>query len=161
MQTPKLPMGGACRCRKIRFEIRVAPLMTIACHCLDCQKMSSSAFSITAMVPANGFHVLEGEPEERSVPGSRRQHFFCPDCMSWLFTRLEGVDARVNVRPTLCDDTSWVTPFIETMTTAKLPWVTTPAVHSFEAFPSPQEFQLVMAEFARRQAGCAQDPGSG
>ncbi len=39
--------------------------------------------------------------------------------MTWLFTRMEGVDTRINVRPTLCGDTSWVKPFVETMTKRK------------------------------------------
>jgi hypothetical protein len=71
--------------------------------------------------------------------------------MAWLFTQLEGVDSRINVRPTLCDDTSWVKPFIETMTQEKLPWATTPAVHSFDGFPSMEEFQGLQAELANGQ----------
>ena len=151
MTDPKLPAGGTCRCTTVRFEILAAPLMTVACHCIDCQKMSSSAFSLTAMIPADGFHILEGEPEEKSLPGSVRHHYFCPDCMTWLFTRLEGVHDRINVRPTLCDDASWVKPFVETMTKEKLSWVTTPAAYSFEAFPSPEEFQFVMDKYSLHQ----------
>lgn len=151
MTDPKLPAGGTCRCATVRFEIRAAPLMTIACHCIDCQKMSGSAFSLTAMIPADGFHILAGEPEKKSLPGSRRQHYFCADCMTWLFTRMEGVDDRINVRPTLCDDASWVKPFVETMTKEKLPWVVTPAVYSFEGFPSQEEFQSVMDKYSLHQ----------
>lgn len=151
MHYPSLPLGGTCRCTKIRFELLAAPLMTVACHCHDCQRMSAGAFSLTAMMPADGFSIKEGEPVESSLPGSLRHHFFCPHCMTWLFTRLEGVDTRINVRPTLCDDTSWVKPFVETMTKEKLPWATTSAVHSFDAFPSIDEFQRHQAEFAKNQ----------
>jgi hypothetical protein len=50
-----------------------------------------------------------------------------------MFTRPEGRDFFVNLRPTMLDDPSWFTPFIETSTSEKLPWATTPAVHSFAA----------------------------
>lgn len=148
MRYPNLPSGGTCRCSTIRFELLAAPIMTVACHCRDCQRMTSSAFSLTAMVPAHGFKITKGEPVERSLPNSLRHHFFCPDCMTWLFTKMEGVDARINMRPTLCDDASWVKPFIETMTRDKLPWAATSAVHSFDGFPAPDEFQSLQARFA-------------
>jgi len=148
MTNPNLPLGGVCRCGAVRFEILSVPLMTIACHCLDCQRMSASAYSLTSMIPFDDFKVVKGSPVERSLPGSLRHHFFCPGCMAWLFTQLEGVDSRINVRPTLCDDASWVTPFIETMTKEKLPWASTPAVHSFDEFPSMEEFKRLQTELA-------------
>lgn len=151
MTKPELPLYGACRCGAIRFEILCVPLMTVACHCLDCQKMSASAFSLTSMVPSDDFKIVKGSPVERSLPASLRHHFFCPGCMAWLFTQIEGVDSRINIRPTLCDDTTWVKPFIEMMTNEKLPWATTPAVHSFEGFPSKEEFQQLQAELANGQ----------
>ncbi|WP_261385713.1 GFA family protein [Tateyamaria omphalii] len=123
--------------------------MTLACHCLDCQRMSASAFSLGAMIPASGFRIVKGRPVARPLPGSRRHHFFCPLCMTLLFTKVEGADERVNVRVTLCDDSSWFTPFVETMTQDRLPWAVTPAVHSYDAFPTPAEFQRLLAEFAR------------
>ena len=60
--------------------------------------------------------------------------------MSWMFTRVDGMDWFVNLRPTMLDDCRWFTPFIETWTREKLPWATTPAVHSFESLPSVEQF---------------------
>nr|WP_281171965.1 GFA family protein [Leisingera daeponensis] len=126
----------------------VTPLITLACHCLDCQRMSASAFSLTAIIPADGFRVVEGMPVARPLPGSPRHHYFCPSCMTWMYTKIGGADARVNVRPTLCYDSSWVEPFAETMTRDKLTWAETPAVHTYEAFPSPAEFEELLAKFS-------------
>lgn len=149
MRQQNLPAGGTCRCSATQFEILAAPLMTLACHCLDCQRMSASAFSLGAMIPTNGFKIVKGKPVARPLPGSQRHHFFCSHCMTLMFTKIEGADERVNVRVTLCDDNSWFTPFIETMTKNKLPWAVTPAVYTFDAFPSPAEFKRLLAEFAR------------
>jgi hypothetical protein len=148
MKPTKLPLRGSCRCGEVTFEITAPPLMTAACHCTGCQRMSSSAFSLTAMVPAEGFAVVEGRTVVGGLRGPQLQHHFCPSCMSWMFTRIAGLDAFLNVRPTLLDDPSWFSPFIETMTKERLPWAETPARHRFEGFPAMEDFPRLMAEFA-------------
>jgi hypothetical protein len=113
--------------------------------------MTASAFSLSAMYPSQGFEVTSGEPVIGGLHGARR-HFFCPHCLSWLFTRPPGVDQFVMVRSTMFDDAGSDAPFIETWTSEKLPWATTPAVHSFERYPPPEQFPILLAEFARRSA---------
>ncbi len=148
MKPPKLPMTGSCRCGQVKFEISAPPLMTAACHCTGCQRMSSSAFSLTAMVPVDAFAVVKGETVIGGLRGPQLHHHFCPSCMSWMFTRIAGVDAFLNVRPTLLDDPGWFSPFIETMTKEKLPWAETPARHRFEGFPAMEDLPRLIAEFA-------------
>ncbi|MGP6087630.1 GFA family protein [Antarctobacter jejuensis] len=148
MPAPALPLDGSCRCGRVRIRITKPPLMTAACHCRGCQKMSSSAFSLTAMIPKSGLDVTQGEPVECGTHGPDQDHMACPYCMSWMFTRITGVDTFVNVRPTMFDDTSWFVPFIETMTSARLPWVTTPAKHRYEEWPPMDNFQALIAEYA-------------
>jgi hypothetical protein len=55
--------------------------MTSACHCVGCQKMSSSAFSLTALFPAEAFFIHRGSPVIGGMHGSTR-HYFCPHCLS-------------------------------------------------------------------------------
>jgi hypothetical protein len=144
----KLPMSGHCRCGQVKIEITMPPLITAACHCTGCQRMSSSAFSLTAMMPADGFAVTEGETVIGGLKGPQLHHHFCPDCMSWVFTRIEGIDDFVNVRPTLLSEPASFTPFMETMTAEKLPWASTPAKHRFEGFPSMEDLPKLMAAYA-------------
>ncbi len=148
MPKPALPMEGSCRCGATRIRITAPPLLTAACHCRGCQKMAASAFSLTAMVPTEGFEVIAGEPVRGGAAGDQLSHMCCPDCMTWMFTRITGLDMFLNVRPTMLDDPSWFTPFIETMTAEKLPWAQTPARHSFEGFPPMEALETLMAEFA-------------
>lgn len=146
-----LPAEGGCRCGQLRFRITRPPLATAVCHCIGCQRMSGSAFSTTIITPGPGFEVIAG----RSVPGGLRgpslHHHHCPDCLSWVFTRAEGMDF-VNVRATMLDDASWFSPFIETWTAEKLPWVTVPAVRSFEQFPAFDAYPGLVADYAARLA---------
>ncbi|MCB1464806.1 MAG: GFA family protein [Nitratireductor sp.] len=151
MKDWKLPWEGGCRCGEVRFRVSAPPLLTAACHCTGCQRMSSSAYSLSAAIPSDGFEVTQGEPVLGGLKGSTR-HYFCPNCMSWMFTRAEGMDWFVNLRPTMLDDPSWFTPFIETYTSEKLPWAATPAVHSYEKFPSFEAFQTIGREFAESES---------
>lgn len=150
MTQPTLPMDGGCRCGQIRLRISAPPLLTMACHCTGCQTMSASAFSLSALIPAQAFAVIKGEPVIGGLHGAAR-HYFCPHCMSWMFTRMQGLDAFVNLRPTMLDDHSWFTPFIETYVCEKLPWAVTPAKHSFEKFPAMEAFGGLMGEYAARE----------
>lgn len=138
---------GGCRCGQVRFLISAPPIITMACHCTGCQRMTGSAYSLTVMIPSQGFSVMKGEPVIGGLHGPTR-HYFCPYCMSWLFTRPEGFDAFVNVRATMLDDPRDFVPFVETMTSEKLPWATTPAVHSFEKFPPIDRYQDLAGQYA-------------
>lgn len=141
---------GECRCGSTRIEVSAPPVMTAACHCRGCQRMSSSAYSLTAMFPAPAFRVVAGEPVKGGIRGEQLDHFFCPDCMTWMFTRINGMDEMVNVRPTMFDEPAWCEPFIETVTAEKLSWAQTPARHSYESFPPVEDYPQLLQDFASR-----------
>jgi len=98
-----------------------------------------------------GVSGYQGQPVIGGLHGPTR-HFFCPYCMSWMFTRPAGFDAIVNIRVTMLDDPRPFPPFIETYTSEKLPWASTPAVHSFEKFPPIEEYESLARDYAA-QAG--------
>lgn len=121
MNKDLLPAEGECRCGKIAMRIDAPPILTMACHCSGCQKMSASAYSLTAAIPRDAFSVTRGEPVIGGLHGEDARHFFCPYCMTWLFTRLNDSLPFVNVRPTLFANLAWSTPFIETWTRENSP----------------------------------------
>lgn len=139
--------AGGCRCGQVRFSVRGDPLITMACHCLGCQRMTGSAFSLSSLHANDSFEITAGEPVLGGLRGGTR-HYFCGTCMSWLFTRPEGMDAFVNIRATLMDDARSYRPFVETQTAEKLPWAVTGAVHSFDRFPAAEEFPALLAQYA-------------
>lgn len=143
---------GGCRCGGVRFRIDAAPLLTMACHCTGCQRMTGSAFSLSAAIPSEAFSVTRGEPVLGGLRG-HPHHFFCPDCLSWLFTRVEGMDAFVNIRTTMLDDPEGLEPFIETWTSERLSWATTPARHAFPGFPAMADYVALTQAYAQRHAG--------
>jgi hypothetical protein len=49
----------------------------------------------------------------------------------------------------MLDDPSWVTPFVQSYTSEALPWALVDAPHSYAQFPSMEEYQPLLAEFAK------------
>lgn len=144
----KLPWDAGCRCDRTRMRITQPPLVTMACHCRGCQRMTASAFSLSLLVPSTGFEVVTGEPVRGGLQGIHGQ-FYCGHCKSWLYTRPHGMDAFVNVRATMLDDASWFVPFMETATDEALPWARTAATVSFREFPPPEAYGPIIASFAK------------
>ncbi|MFL5260489.1 MAG: GFA family protein [Hyphomicrobiales bacterium] len=146
-----LYLDGQCRCGQVRMQIVGPPLLTAACHCTGCRRMTASAFSLSAAIQSENFAVTKGEPVIGGLHGPTR-HFFCAYCMSWLFTRPEGFDWLVNVRSTMLEDSRWSAPFIETWTSEKLPWALSPAVHSFVTVPPFDQYERLMTDYASWRA---------
>jgi hypothetical protein len=143
----KLPWEGGCMCGEIRFRVSVPPLLTMACHCTGCQRLSASAYLLTIAVPSNGFTVTQGQPVVGGLHGPHRQ-FYCSHCKNWMFTYPHGLDI-VNIRSTMLDEHHWYRPFVEMFTSEKLPWAATPAAYSFVMQPDLEEYAPLIESFAR------------
>lgn len=59
---------------------------------------------------------------------------------------------RAARRPTMLDDHAWFLPYIETFAGERMPWVATPAKHSFETIPELPDFQPLIEAYAREGA---------
>lgn len=142
---------GSCRCGQVRITVRGPAIMTFACHCAGCQRMTSSAFSLSAFYPDDAV-TIAGETVLGGLKNPQLAHHFCPNCQSWLFTRSAYLGPVVNLRSTMLEGgPADEPPFIETWTAEKRPWAETGATHSFAGFPPPADFGPLMAEFANRQ----------
>src|SRR5690606_35371104 len=47
---------------------------TGACHCAGCQRMTASAFSLSAAIPTDGFEVTKGESVKGGLHGDETRH---------------------------------------------------------------------------------------
>jgi hypothetical protein len=112
--------------------------------------MTASAFSLSEMFGAANFTVTYGEPVRGGMKADNL-HFVCPNCSSWVFTRVETpIGDFVNVRSTMFDEADHEPPYLETCTDEKLAWVQIGAIHSCEKFPSGEKFGALIAEFMER-----------
>jgi hypothetical protein len=148
----KLPWEGGCRCGEVRIRVTKPPLLAGACHCTGCRKMTASAYSLSLAVPSEGFEVTKGETVIGGLRGPESHHHHCPACLSWLFTRNEGMEWFVNLRASVLDDHAWYEPWFELWTDEKLPWAATGARHSYATLPEMAEFESLMAGYAAEGA---------
>lgn len=149
MNIPQLPVNGSCLCGAVQVCVTEQPLLTFACHCNDCKKLTASAFSLTAMFPTDSVSVT-GELVIGGLRAEQREHNFCAKCLSFIFTRIKGADTRVNLRVSLLDDQTWFEPFVELMTDEKLSWASVPAMHSFSQKPKTiEELEALMLEYSK------------
>ena len=149
MTDPTLPLDGGCRCGKVRIRLAKPALLTAACHCTGCQKMTGGAYSLSVTVPAEGFALVSGDPVVGGLRGPQVHHHHCSACMSWVYTKVEGMDFFVNVRATMLDEARWFRPYLECWTSEALPWAVIGAPRSHETMPSEMaEYQALIAEYA-------------
>src|SRR5262245_4056336 len=147
---------GGCRCGKVRFQADDPPLLTMACHCRNCQRMTASAFSLSEGYSSSAFKVTEGEVVIGGIHGPTR-HYFCDHCKSWLYTEPEAVEDFVNVRSTLFDEPHRERPFVETYVNEGLPWARTGAEHSYGALPALEEWPELIRAFTERSGAWAKE----
>lgn len=110
---------GTCRCGQLRLTIRGAPLLTMACHCSGCQKMTASAFSLSSFYPRDAV-TIEGRLVRGGLKGELH-HMFCADCLGWVLTQGEMLGPLVNLRSALLEGGTDAAPFIECWLDEKRP----------------------------------------
>ena len=136
----KFPQTGGCQCCAIRFEVTQPPQMVYTCHCADCQRMTSSAFSMAFVVKEAAFRLTAGVP--RLIPriadsGRALNRWICPECASWISGHPRPDSATRTVRGGTLDDTSWLRPTVHLWTRSKQPWIMLPdGDQKFETQPA-------------------------
>ena len=137
----KFPQTGGCLCGKLRYEIAEAPRLVYTCHCVDCQRLTSSAFSMAIVVADGAFRIMGIEPrpiESTADSGRTKIRWVCPECGCWVFSTARPDNGLRRVRSGTLDDTSWLRPTVHFWTRSKQPWLTLPEGDQvFETQPVP------------------------
>lgn len=79
---------GGCACGAIRFETGAAPMMTGACHCTDCQKLTGGGPNYVALMPRGTIRITRGEPclfHRQADSGDTVERAFCAHCGTHLW----------------------------------------------------------------------------
>jgi hypothetical protein len=110
-----LPLTGGCLCGAVRYEVRGKPLLLTACHCLNCQKRTSSAYSMNLTVRREDFAITAGTPaelEQVSPSGTPTTQLHCAGCYGRLASLPSRLPKTASVRPGTLDDTNWLKPVL-------------------------------------------------
>ncbi len=118
---------GRCHCGAITYQAEVEPGTVIVCHCLDCQRLTGTAFRATIPAPAEGFRLLTGTPRtyvKVADSGTRRLHAFCGDCGAPVYACAELDPRTYSLRlGALSEKESLGPPARQVWTKRRLSWV--------------------------------------
>lgn len=115
---------GSCLCGGVKYEIDGAVVKITNCHCSLCRKMSGSAFSSAATIPASFFRFVAGEDllkEWESSPGYHR--VFCGRCGSPILKRKAKDADNLRLRVGTLDSDPGISPSQHLHAGSKAPWV--------------------------------------
>ena len=88
-----------CCCGSLRAEATGEPGFVAACHCIECQRRTGSAFGVSTYFPKGQVHA-EG-PSKVYVRGSdsgrQIEIHFCPDCGTSVFWHAAFLPDHVGV----------------------------------------------------------------
>lgn len=124
----KYPVEGSCQCGGVTYQLRAAPLMVVACHCKACQKLSTSAFSITAVVNAADieFQGALAEWSRTADSGNINGAKFCPTCGNRIYHFNPDEPDKIKLKPSNLLDTSLIQPTAHVWVSQKQDWYTLP-----------------------------------
>ena len=117
-------LKGSCLCGGVKYEIDGELSAVTNCHCSLCRKMSGSAFSSGATIPAASFRFVAGEElvkEWDSSPGNHR--VFCGRCGSPIVKKKDKDPEHLRFRPGTLDSDPGVKISKHTHVSSKAPWV--------------------------------------
>ena len=83
-----MTITGSCECNAVTYSITDSSVYVYACHCLNCQTRSGSAFAEHAMVSDSSFTFEGGTTGyKRSENGIEFEEVFCAICHTRIFNR--------------------------------------------------------------------------
>lgn len=132
------PIKGACQCGGVTYELLEPPLLVAACHCKECQKLSTSAFSITAMVNANSvkFSGLMKDWSRSADSGNISAAKFCPSCGNRIYHYNPDEPDKIKLKPCNLSDTRIIKPTVHVWVSEKQDWFNIPeGVKTFDKQP--------------------------
>ena len=117
---------GQCQCGNIRYRLIGEPLTLYICHCLHCQKQSSSAFGMSLWINRDDIEFLSGELEfwtTKGDSGATKMCAFCGNCGSRIYHASDDDQAPLSLKAGTLNDTSWLRPVAHIWTKRAQPWV--------------------------------------
>ena len=117
---------GGCLCGNVRYTSTANPLSVMVCHCKNCQKQTSTAFSLIVALP-KGALAIEGELSAYRDVGTSGQAVvrrFCGACGSAIMTDAAAYPTMEFLKAGTLDDTSWLKPDTQFWCDSAQGWLT-------------------------------------
>ncbi|HEY3799351.1 MAG TPA: GFA family protein [Caulobacteraceae bacterium] len=126
---PTFPIEGGCACGAVRYRVTAPPAYVYACHCTDCQTLTTSVFSLNALLRGEALEILQGELKtwvRTADSGNQIPQHVCAKCGVRIFTEAPQAPGTKTLRLGSLDDTSWLHPASSIWMKSAQPWVRMP-----------------------------------
>jgi hypothetical protein len=135
-----MEVTGGCLCKRVRYRITSAPLITRVCWCRLCQYLGAGSSTVNVCFPTSAL-TIEGEMKDYSnvaESGNVMHRRFCPNCGTALFSEAEIRPHLIFVRAGTLDDPEVAKPSATIWTSAAPTWACfDPALPQIEKQPPP------------------------
>ncbi|MCQ9423678.1 GFA family protein [Pseudomonas sp. LJDD11] len=140
---------GHCRCGQVSLEVQAQTLPPLyACHCLNCQRWSGSAFALHVLCVASAVQVVgEHTTYVHDHNGHTSTQYVCGRCHTRLMNETSAAPGMRVVRAGILEGSEKFVPVAHLWTRRKQPWLVLP-----EDVPQWQESPTA-AEFGRALSG--------
>ncbi|MBI1817951.1 MAG: GFA family protein [Deltaproteobacteria bacterium] len=115
---------GGCACGAIRYVCTAEPVISLNCHCRDCQRSSGSAYASGIFVPAEALTFTEGDPKyyvSTSESGNIASRGFCAACGSPVAAKQSAFPIFIIYAASL-DDPARHRPTMDIFMSSAQPW---------------------------------------
>ena len=129
LRTPRTLVNGSCNCGYIKYEVQLPFIFQAACHCIQCQKHTQSAFSLIGAASCDAFRLLQGKLKKwtkTADSGTRHDCFFCPECGNRIYHQNPKMPEIIRLKLGTLEDTSIIEPQIHVWTQHKQDWFLLP-----------------------------------
>jgi hypothetical protein len=108
------PIEGSCQCEEVTYKLFKPPQKVIACHCTECQKLSTGPFSVTAIIASKDI-VFQGELKEwsrLSDSENKNNAKFFPTCGNRIYhyNPADSETIKLKLKPINLSDASIFDP---------------------------------------------------
>ncbi|GAB3370050.1 GFA family protein [Spongiibacter taiwanensis] len=129
------PLKGSCQCGQVSYTLKAPPLKVVACHCRQCQKLSTSAFSITALVNTDDVEFVGELVEWQRLAESGNKNYakFCPGCGNRMYHYNPDAPDTLKLKAASLEDTRVLQPTVHLWVSEKQDWFHIPdGVETFD-----------------------------
>ena len=144
-----MTIEGGCRCGRVRYRANLDALpKAYACHCLDCQTWSGSAFSTQVLLREDQLEVT-GEPALFELPSRDGQRLSrqraCPVCFTRVYNTNSARPGGATLRAGTLDRSDELILVAHIWTKRKLGGIDIPeGVPSWDEGAPPAEFMAAL-----------------
>ncbi len=117
--------AGGCQCGAVRYTLAAEKITAYACHCLECQKQSASAFAISVPVRAHDLTIIGPLTayERATDSGSRTNCWFCSVCGTRVYHQSARTADVVTLKGGTLDDAAGLKPVAHLWVSRRHAWV--------------------------------------